>query len=186
MQYREEAIEQCLRRIDLLEIPPEADGLARQQIRRNAWCWQHDVGAAHEIESRLAAHGIDQSTINAESPSQARECFFVFKRCLMPRKADGCLCSSSAQRTTGEVVSTRLGTSCPKTFPRLRSVCWRRLDRLRRPAERSGNTQSTCRPLLPAACHFDLSNSEIVKPSAVFRRAPKQREGSFVHNSLQS
>jgi hypothetical protein len=31
MQYREPAIEQCLRRIDLLEISSEADGLAHQR-----------------------------------------------------------------------------------------------------------------------------------------------------------
>jgi hypothetical protein len=33
MQYREQAIEKSLRRIDLLEIPSESDVLARQQIR---------------------------------------------------------------------------------------------------------------------------------------------------------
>jgi hypothetical protein len=82
MQYREQAIEQCLRRIDLLEIPAESDGLARQQIRRNAWCWRNDVGAADEIESRLAAHGFDQSTISAESLAQAREFFFLFQTLL--------------------------------------------------------------------------------------------------------
>jgi hypothetical protein len=82
MQYREQAIEQCLRRIDLLEIPPEADGLARQQIRRNAWCWRSDKGAADEIESRLAAHGFDQSTISAESLTQAREFFLLFQSLL--------------------------------------------------------------------------------------------------------
>src|SRR3954451_17470017 len=82
MQYREQAIEQCLRRIDLLEIPPEADGLARQQIRRNAWCWRSDNGAADEIESRLLAHGFDQPKISAESLVQAREFFFLFQSLL--------------------------------------------------------------------------------------------------------
>jgi hypothetical protein len=82
MQYREQAIEQCLRRIDLLEIPAESDGLARQQIRRNAWCWRNDIDAAHEIESRLAAHGFDQSTISAESLAQAREFFFLLQSLL--------------------------------------------------------------------------------------------------------
>jgi len=81
-QYREQAIEQCLRRIDLLEIPSESDGLARRQIRRNAWCWRNDVGAAREIESRLAAYGFDQSTISAESLVQAREFFFLFQTLL--------------------------------------------------------------------------------------------------------
>jgi hypothetical protein len=80
MQYREKAVEQCLRRIDLL--PSESDGLARQQIRRNAWCWRNDVGAAREIESRLAAHGCDDSTISAESLAQAREFFFLFQTLL--------------------------------------------------------------------------------------------------------
>ena len=82
MQYREQAIEKCLRRIDLLEISPESEGLARQQIRRNAWCWRNDVGSADEIESRLAAHGFDQSTISAESLTQAREFFFLFQSLL--------------------------------------------------------------------------------------------------------
>ncbi|UPJ51738.1 hypothetical protein IVB30_10520 [Bradyrhizobium sp. 200] len=82
MQYREQAIEQSLRRIDLLEISPESDGLARQQIRRHAWCWRSDKGAADEIESRLAAHGFDQSTISAESLTQAREFFFLFQSLL--------------------------------------------------------------------------------------------------------
>jgi hypothetical protein len=82
MQYREPAIEQCLRRIDLLEISSESNGLAHQRVRRNAWCWRNDVGAAHEIESRLAAHGFDQSTISAESLAQAREFFFLFQTLL--------------------------------------------------------------------------------------------------------
>ena len=82
MQYREQAIEKCLRQIDLLEIPPEADGLARQQIRRNAWCWRSDKGEADEIESRLAAHGFDQSTISAESLTQARQFFLLFQSLL--------------------------------------------------------------------------------------------------------
>jgi hypothetical protein len=81
-QYREQAIEQCLRQIDLPEISSKSDGLARQQIRRNAWCWRNDKGAAHEIESRLAAHGFDQSSISAESLAQAREFFFVFQTLL--------------------------------------------------------------------------------------------------------
>lgn len=82
MQYREQAIEQCLRRIDLPEISSESDGPARQQIRRNAWCWRNDKGAAHEIETRLAAHGFDQSTISAESLAQAREFYFLFQTLL--------------------------------------------------------------------------------------------------------
>lgn len=82
LQYREQAIEQCLRRIDLLEISSESNGQARRQIRRNAWCWRNDAGAAHEIESRLAAHGFDQSTISAESLAQGREFFFLFQTLL--------------------------------------------------------------------------------------------------------
>ena len=82
MQYREQAIEQCLRQIDLLEIPPESEGPARQQIRRNAWCWRSEKGAAGEIESRLLAHGFDQLTISAESLAQAREFFFLFQALL--------------------------------------------------------------------------------------------------------
>jgi hypothetical protein len=82
MQYREQAIEKGLRQIDLPENSSNSDGLARQQIRRNAWCWRNDKGAAHEIESRLAAHGFDQSTISAESIVQAREFFFLFQALL--------------------------------------------------------------------------------------------------------
>lgn len=82
MQCREQAVEQCLRRIDLLETSSESDGFAREQIRRNAWCWQHDKDATPEIESRLAAHGFDQSTISAESFAQAREFYFLFQSLL--------------------------------------------------------------------------------------------------------
>ena len=82
MQYREQAIEQCLRRIDLLEISADSVGQAREQIRRNAWCWRHNLDAAHEIEARLASHGFDQSTISAESLAQARECYFLFQTLL--------------------------------------------------------------------------------------------------------
>jgi len=79
VQYREQAVEQCLGRIDLLELSPRSDGPSRQQIRRNARCWRTDVKVAHEIEARLAAHGIDQSALNAECLVQAREFFLLFQ-----------------------------------------------------------------------------------------------------------
>lgn len=82
MQYREKAIEQSLCQIDLPGIPLEADGLARQQVRRNAWCWRIDEDAAREIESRLLAYGFDQHTISAESLAQARESYLLFQALL--------------------------------------------------------------------------------------------------------
>jgi len=37
--------------------PQLSGGPARQQIRRNAWCWRTDVGAAHEIFGPYATAG---------------------------------------------------------------------------------------------------------------------------------
>jgi hypothetical protein len=78
-RYREQAIEQSLHRIDLAEIPPETEQVANRHIRRNARDWRTDPQAASEIEARLAAYGIDQHAINAESFVQAREIFFLFQ-----------------------------------------------------------------------------------------------------------
>lgn len=78
-RYRERAIERCLSRIDLPEISSEFGEAASREIRRNALDWQTDPQAAIEIEARLAAYGIDQQAINAETLVQAREFFLLFQ-----------------------------------------------------------------------------------------------------------
>jgi hypothetical protein len=62
--FRQQAIEQSLRRIDLIELSPERHQAANRHIHRSAVEWQTDPDTASEIEARLAAYGIDQQTIN--------------------------------------------------------------------------------------------------------------------------
>jgi hypothetical protein len=71
--YRQHAIEQSLRNIDLAGIPPKLEDAARCHIRRNASDWRTNPNAAADIEARLAAHGLDQHAINAETIAQASE-----------------------------------------------------------------------------------------------------------------
>jgi hypothetical protein len=80
--FRQQAIEQGLRRIDLAGSFPEDDPTANRHIHRNAVDWQIDPDAASEIETRLAAHGIDQQAINAENFVQAREHYLLFQALL--------------------------------------------------------------------------------------------------------
>jgi hypothetical protein len=79
---RQQAIEQGLRRIDVIELPAEHNEAANRHLRRNAVEWQTDPDAAADIEARLAAFGIDQQAINAESFNQAREYFLLFQALL--------------------------------------------------------------------------------------------------------
>jgi hypothetical protein len=81
LQYREQAIEESLLRIDLLESA-HPGSVGRRQIRHNARCWRTDAIAAREIETRLADQGIDQSTLDAECLAQAREIFLLFQALL--------------------------------------------------------------------------------------------------------
>jgi hypothetical protein len=81
-RFREQAIEDSLRRIDMVEIPPERQEVANLYIRQNASNWRTDPDAACEIEARLTAHGIDQMTINAETYVQAQEILILFQALL--------------------------------------------------------------------------------------------------------
>jgi hypothetical protein len=80
--YRERALEQSLRQIDLAGIPAEFEAEASYQTRRNAQSWRLDLVAASEIEARLAAYGFDQQTLNLEIYSQARDIFLMFEALL--------------------------------------------------------------------------------------------------------
>lgn len=77
--YREKAVEEHLSRIDLVEIAPAIAQEARQKLRRNAFEWRTSAEHRTEIEARLAAHGISDEAINAESIVQAREAFLLFQ-----------------------------------------------------------------------------------------------------------
>ena len=80
--YRQKAIEQSLRSIDLAEIPPDFQNAGCCYTRQNAQIWRIDPQAASEIEARLARHGFDQHSINMEVYLQAREIFLVFEALL--------------------------------------------------------------------------------------------------------
>jgi hypothetical protein len=79
---RQRAIEQGLRRIDLIDPCAECNQAANRHIRRNAVEWPTNPDTASEIEARLAAYGIDQQTINAGNLMQAREFFVLFQALL--------------------------------------------------------------------------------------------------------
>ena len=80
--YREEAIEQSLRHIELAGLPPEMEGAASYQIRRNARIWRANPKAASEIEARLAAYGYNSHAINTQVYLQARDIFLAFEALL--------------------------------------------------------------------------------------------------------
>ena len=64
--FREKAIEQTLRHIDLAGLPSETEDHVRYQIQRNARIWRIDPTPASEIETRLAAYGYDSFAINTQ------------------------------------------------------------------------------------------------------------------------
>ena len=80
--YREKAIEQCLRHIDLLGIPSGAEESAHHHLRQNAETWRADPKAASEIEARLAAHGYDAQTVNVQVYLEAHEIFLAIEALL--------------------------------------------------------------------------------------------------------
>ena len=80
--YREKAIEQCLRHIDLPEVPSDAKKNAHHHIRQNAQIWRADPKAASEIEARLAAHGYDAQAVNVQVYLEAHEIFLAFEALL--------------------------------------------------------------------------------------------------------
>jgi hypothetical protein len=80
--YRQEAIEQALRRIDCAGVPAAYEDTARRYTKHNALSWRHDREVAAEIEARLASYGLDLNMINAEVFVQAREVFFMFESLL--------------------------------------------------------------------------------------------------------
>jgi len=81
-RYRQHAIEQGLRQIDLAGFPSNLQDVARRHLQRNANSWRTDLDAAPEIETRLAVYGLDQQAINAETYVQAREVFVFFRALL--------------------------------------------------------------------------------------------------------
>jgi hypothetical protein len=80
-------------------------------IRRNALEWRTDDDAAFEIEGRLAAHGIDQQTINAENIVQAREFFSLFQELL-----EGAQCRRMS--VLREIKLRRAKPYPPRSWPR--------------------------------------------------------------------
>ena len=80
--YREKAIEQCLRHIDLLGISSGAEESAHHHLRQNAQTWRADPKAASEIEARLAAHGYDVQTVNVQVYLEAHEIFLAIEALL--------------------------------------------------------------------------------------------------------
>ncbi len=81
--YRQKAIEQSLRSVDLIaEIPPDFQNAGCCYTRQNAQIWRINPQAASEIEARLTRHGFDQHSINVEVYLQAREIFLVFEALL--------------------------------------------------------------------------------------------------------
>lgn len=81
--YREKAIEQCLRHVDLLGLPSGAKESAHHHLRNNAQIWRTDPKAASEIEARLAAYGYDAQTVNLQVHLEAREIFPAFETLLI-------------------------------------------------------------------------------------------------------
>ncbi|WP_235977337.1 hypothetical protein [Bradyrhizobium archetypum] len=77
--YREKAIEQTLRRIDLAELPPEMEDAAHDYIRRNARIWRVDPTAAREMDGHLATYRYDSNAINTQVYLQARDVFLAFE-----------------------------------------------------------------------------------------------------------
>ena len=60
------------------DIPYSFRQSARDQTRLNAEQWLTDPMANAEIETRLAKHGIDEGSIDAEVLIQSRELFIMF------------------------------------------------------------------------------------------------------------
>jgi hypothetical protein len=77
--YRQRAIEHCLRQIDLPGIPLTSRELACDYIQQNAAHWRMNAKTKIEIEERLLAHGFDQHAISVEAYQQAREAFLTFE-----------------------------------------------------------------------------------------------------------
>lgn len=80
--YRERAIEQSLRHIDLLGVPSGAKESAHNHLRQNAQIWRADPKAASEIEARLAVYGYDAQTVNVQVYLEAHEIFLAFEALL--------------------------------------------------------------------------------------------------------
>jgi hypothetical protein len=75
---RQDAIDAVLQRLDLPGIPYSFRQSARDRTRLNAEQWLTDPMANAEIETRLAKHGIDEGSIDAEVLIQSRELFIMF------------------------------------------------------------------------------------------------------------
>ncbi|RXH03658.1 hypothetical protein EAS56_37910 [Bradyrhizobium guangzhouense] len=80
--YRQKAIEQMLRRIDLVGIAPEFRGGAEIHTIQNALDWQLDPVAAEDIESRLSSYGFDQHAISMETYVEAQQILALFESLL--------------------------------------------------------------------------------------------------------
>ena len=84
---RQDAIEAMLQRIDLTCIPPADRPAARDQIRFNSDQWRNDPTVSAEIEARLGARGIDDSSVNAEVLIQAKELLILFDNLMQSAQA---------------------------------------------------------------------------------------------------
>jgi hypothetical protein len=80
--YRQNAIENTLRRIDVAGVPAECRDTAEKYTIKNALDWRLDAAAAADIEARLASYGFDQHTLNMEAYVQARELLMLFESLL--------------------------------------------------------------------------------------------------------
>lgn len=81
--HRQHAIEHALSRIDVIGLEPVLDREATYRTRLNAMNWRTCKTATKEIEARLAVHGFDQHSINAEVYTQAHELFLMFETLLV-------------------------------------------------------------------------------------------------------
>jgi hypothetical protein len=77
--YRQKAIEELLRRIDIVGLASEFEEQAAFYTSQNAVSWRTDPIAAGEIETRLASYGLDQHAISMETYAQAREVLVLFE-----------------------------------------------------------------------------------------------------------
>ncbi|WP_245477227.1 hypothetical protein [Bradyrhizobium guangzhouense] len=111
--FRQKAVEEVLRRIDLVGIAPEFRDVAEIYTVQNALDWQLDPIAAEDIETRLASYGFDQHTISMEAYVLAQQILALF---------DGLLSGAQLRR----LLLMKELTSCRRPSPALSGQTSRR------------------------------------------------------------
>lgn len=84
---RQNAVETALQRLDSAGIPAEHLDFAECQTGQNAWSWRFDASAKVQIEARLAAHGVDQHSLDMQAHVEAREALLMFEHLLNSAQA---------------------------------------------------------------------------------------------------